>query len=122
MLTHSSGGLFVLDILADNHDVIRRAALIAVPARGVPWRGPVIGTSGTELRTGSRYQEEHTNRVDGVPVLSVYSAHDNMVHPVETSQLLGDGVQNVEVQDLGHLSVLFDRKIGDIVCDFLMQP
>lgn len=122
MLTHSSGGLFVLDILAEKHDVIRRAALIAVPARGVPWRGPVIGTSGTELRAGSRYQEEHTNRVDSVPVLSVYSVHDNMVHPAKTSQLLGDSVQNIEVQDLGHLSVLFDREIGDIVCDFLMKP
>lgn len=122
MLTHSSGGLFVLDILADKHEVIRRAALIAVPARGVPWRGPVIGTSGTELRAGSRYQAEHTNRVDGVPVLSVYSAHDNMVHPVETSQLVGDRVENVEVQDLGHLSVLFNREIGDLVCDFLMKP
>lgn len=122
MLTHSSGGLFVLDILAEEHDVIRRAALIAVPASGVPWRGPVIGKSGSELRAGSRYQAEHTKRVDGVPILSVYSVHDNMVHPAETSQLLGDSVENVEVQDLGHLSVMFDREVGDIVCGFLLKP
>jgi len=122
VLTHSSGGLFVLDILAEEHEVIRRAALIAVPASGVPWRGPVIGTSGAELRAGSRYQAEHTRRVDGGRVLSVYSAHDNMVHPTQTSHLLGDRVDNVEVQDLGHLSVLFDREVGDIVCDFLLKP
>ena len=119
LLTHSSGGLFALDILAEKPELIRRAALVAVPARGVPWRGPVIGAAGSELRAGSRYQAEHVRSVHGVPVLSVYSRHDNMVHPVETSRLDGDDVTNVEVGDLGHLSVLFDREVADVVCGFL---
>jgi predicted alpha/beta hydrolase family esterase len=121
ILTHSSGGLFVLDMLAEHPDVIRRAALIAVPARGVPWRGPVIGTSGTQLRSNSRYVADRPNWAEGAEVLSVYSAHDNMVHPVSTSQLAGDHVANVEVQDLGHLSVLFDREVAQTVCDFLVR-
>ena len=121
LLTHSSGGLFVFDILAEEPELIRRAALIAVPARGVPWRGPVIGTSGTELRAGSRYQVERSRDVGRVPVLSVYSLHDNMVHPVETSRLQGDSVTNVEVQDLGHLSMLFDSEVADQVCEFMLR-
>jgi hypothetical protein len=120
LLTHSSGGLFVLDILAEKPELIRRAALIAVPARGVPWRGPVFGTSGTELRVGSRYQAERPRDVGSVPVLSIYSLHDNMVHPVETSRLEGSSVTNIEVQELGHLSVLFDRTVSDEVGRFLL--
>jgi predicted alpha/beta hydrolase family esterase len=120
ILTHSSGGLFVLDMLADEPEIIRRAALIAVPARGVPWRGPVIGTSGAQLLKGSRYQAGRPTRASGVPVLSIYSVHDNMVHPVETSHLDGETVTNVEVQEMGHLSMLFDREVADTVCGFLL--
>ena len=96
MRDRSLAGLIVLalalPVAASGSGIEVRRALTPAQAaeaarRGVPWRGPVIGTSGTELRAGSRYQAEHTNRVDVVPVLSVYSAHDNMVHPVETSQL-----------------------------------
>jgi hypothetical protein len=94
--------------------------VIALPWRGVPWRGPVVGPSGSQLRANSSYALSRPSEIEGGPVLSIYSAHDNLVHPPETSQLSGPDVTNREVRNLGHLSVLFDREVGDAVCEFLL--
>jgi hypothetical protein len=55
-------------------------------------------------------------------VLSIYSEHDNLVHPPETSQISGPEVGLLEVRNRGHLAILFDRKVGDAVCEFLVPP
>lgn len=120
LLTHSTGGLFALDIIEDTPQHVRRIAMIALPGRGVPWRGPLVGRSGTQLRVASFYRHGRDPRSDVVPALSIYSAHDNVVHPGSTSHLEGDAATNIEVSELGHLSVLFDRHVADEVCDFLL--
>jgi pimeloyl-ACP methyl ester carboxylesterase len=120
VLTHSSGGLLALDVLAEHPEWIRRTCVIAIPWRGVTWAGPVIGRSGSQLRADSLYARSRPAEVQGGPVLSIYSAHDNLVHPPETSRLAGPGVTLLEVEDLGHLSILFDREVGDAVCEFLL--
>jgi triacylglycerol lipase len=120
LLTHSSGGLLALDIIAEHPELVRRAALIALPAHGVRWRGPVLGKSGQQLRSDSKYWANRKLETRDVPVLSVYSAHDNVVYPVQTSMLEGPRVTNEEVDYLGHLSVLFDVHVADLVCDFLL--
>ncbi len=43
------------------------------------------------------------------------------MHPRETSQIAGPQVTLREVENLGHLTVLFDREVGDAVCEFLLQ-
>jgi pimeloyl-ACP methyl ester carboxylesterase len=120
LLTHSSGGLLALDLLAEKPEWVRRVAVIAIPWRGVTWRGPVIGPSGSQLRADSLYTRSQPAEIDGGPVLSIYSAHDNLVHPPTTSRLVGPLVSVLEVSNLGHLAVLFDPKVGDAVCDFLL--
>jgi triacylglycerol lipase len=120
LLTHSSGGLLALDIIAEHPELVRRAALIALPAHGVRWRGPVLGKSGQQLRSDSKYWANRKLETGDVPVLSVYSAHDNVVYPVQTSMLEGPRVGNKEVAYLGHLSILFDSQVGDLVRDFLL--
>jgi triacylglycerol lipase len=120
LLTHSSGGLLALDIIADHPELIRRAALVALPAHGVLWRGPIIGKSGRQLRSDSKYWASRKLETGDVPVLSIYSAHDNVVYPVQTSMLDGGKVINEEVAYLGHLSILFDSHVGDLVRDFLL--
>jgi triacylglycerol lipase len=120
LLTHSSGGLLALDIIAEHPELIRRAALIALPAHGVQWRGPILGSSGHQLRSDSEYWAGRKLKTGDVPVLSIYSAHDNVVYPVATSRLDGKAVVNEEVTGLGHLSILFDRHVGDVVSEFLL--
>lgn len=121
MLTHSTGGLFALDLIAEDPAAVRKAVVIAIPAQGVPWRGPVLGRSGSQLRVGSLYQSSRSKIVEGAPVLSLFSAHDNLVHPVTTSQLEGECVRNVGVEGPGHLSVLFDKRVADEAVAFLMD-
>ena len=120
LLTHSSGGLLALDLLHERPEWVGRVAVIAVPWRGVTWRGPVLGPSGSQLRAGSEYTRNRPDEVVGGPVLSVYSVHDNLVHPAETSRISGPDVTLVEVENLGHLAVLFDRHVADVVCEFLL--
>ena len=120
LLTHSSGGLLALDILAERPEWVRRTCVIAVPWKGVPWRGPVIGRSGSQLRASSLYTQNRPSEIVGGPVLSIYSAHDNLVHPMTTCQISGPDVTLLQVENLGHLAVLFDRRVADAVCEFLL--
>jgi triacylglycerol lipase len=124
LLTHSTGGLLGFDLMEHRPDVVRHAAMVALPGRGVPWRGPLIGTAGNQLRVGSFYRGDREPVADTVPVLSVYSAHDNVVHPASTSRVEGPCATNVEVEGPGHLAVLFDRRVADEVIRFLLaeQP
>lgn len=122
LLTHSSGGLLALDLLHEHPERVGRVAVIALPWRGVTWPGPVLGPSGSQLRAGSTYAQGRPSRIEGGPVLSIYSAHDNLVHPPETSRISGPDVRLLEVCNLGHLAILFDREVGDAVCEFLLPP
>ncbi len=122
LLTHSSGGLLALDLLAEKPEWVRRVAVIAIPWRGVTWRGPVVGPSGSQLRSTSEYARSRPREITGGPVMSIFSAHDNLVHPRETSMLAGQQVTLHEVENLGHLAILFDREVGDTVCEFLLAP
>jgi len=122
LLTHSSGGLLGLDVLHEHPEWIRRTAVIAIPWKGVTWKGPVLGRSGSQLRADSLYTSERPAEIEGGPVLTIYSAHDNLVHPPETSQLQGAQVTTREVSNLGHLAVLFDPQVADAVCEFLVAP
>jgi triacylglycerol lipase len=120
VLTHSSGGLFALDIIGDSPTPVRRAVLIALPGRGVPWRGPVLGTSGSQLRRTSKYLAARTTDTGDTPALSIYSAHDNVVHPALTSVITGSAAVNCEIAGPGHLAVLFDRRAAEEACRFLL--
>jgi len=81
----------------------------------------VLGRSGAQLRADSLYTRSRPAEIHGGPVLSIYSAHDNLVHPPETSRLVGPRVSILEVENLGHLAVLFDPQVGDAVCEFLVS-
>jgi len=120
LLTHSSGGLLGLDLLASHPEWVRRTAVIAIPWRGVTWRGPVLGRSGSQLRADSLYTQNRPREIEGGPVLSIYSAHDNLVHPPETSRITGPQVTVHEVENLGHLAILFDPEVADAACAFLL--
>jgi len=120
LLTHSSGGLLGLDLLASNPEWVRRTAVIAIPWRGVTWRGPVLGRSGSQLRADSLYTLNRPREIEGGPVLSIYSVHDNLVHPPETSRITGPQVTVHEVENLGHLAILFDPEVAHAACEFLL--
>jgi triacylglycerol lipase len=121
LVAHSLGGLVALEYLHSEAGArrVRKCVTIASPHAGIPWRGPILGEVGEQMRSGSAWLTGRAGRKIEVPTLSIYSTHDNMVYPPATSQLAARGGRDVAVDGLGHLAILFDPKVVGAVVDFL---
>jgi triacylglycerol lipase len=122
LVAHSLGGLVSLEYLhVSGADHVRRIVTIASPHAGIAWRGPIVGSVGPQMRAGSAFLVERSTRAVPTPCLSIYSTHDNVVHPPATSMLVRRGGRDHPVADVGHLSILFDPRVSDAVVDFLAR-
>ena len=101
---------------------VRRCVTIATPHAGVAWRGPMLGFGATNLRRGSKLLEAHAGYTVAVPTLSVFSTHDNIVHPKETSSLAKRGGVDFEIVGPSHFSILFSPLVAEQVAAFLEKP
>lgn len=126
LVCHSMGGLVAMEMMRDEAKreqlKVRRCVTIASPHAGVMWRGPLLGIGAASLRRGSKLLESHAGAKVAVPSLSVYSTHDNIVHPKESSSLTLRGGRDVEVEGLSHLAILFSPKVAEHVAKFLEDP
>lgn len=126
LVCHSMGGLVAMEMMrneAKREDLkVRRCVTIATPHAGVVWRGPLLGFGAASLRRGSKLLEAHAGQKLTVPCLSVYSTHDNIVHPKESSSLALRGGRDVEVEGPAHLSILFSPAVANHVAEFLREP
>ena len=123
LVAHSLGGLVAMEFVHhDGGSRVRRAVTVASPHAGVAWRGPIVGACGPEMRVGCEFLLERAERAVPVPCLSVYSTHDNIVHPPQTSALARRGGVDRAVEDVGHLAILFHRDTVRAVVSFLSVP
>ncbi len=124
LVAHSLGGLVALEYLYSERGAkrVRRCVTIASPHAGIPWKGPILGAVGEQMRSGSEWLVDRAGRKIEIPALSIYSTHDNMVHPPATSQLASRGGHDLAVEGPGHLTILFDATVIDAVVDFLRAP
>jgi len=126
LVCHSMGGLIAMEMMRDEADreklAVRRCVTIATPHAGVMWQGPLLGVGATSLRRGSKLLEAHAGTKLAVPCLSIYSSHDNIVHPKESSSLALRGGRDVEVDNHAHLAILFAPEVADHVAAFLAEP
>jgi pimeloyl-ACP methyl ester carboxylesterase len=121
LVCHSLGGLVAMEHLR-LHGVaarVRRCVTIASPHAGVPWQGPIVGACGHDLREGCELARVHAETALGVPCLSIYSTHDNVVHPPATSTLAHRGGRDHVVPHLSHLAILFSPEVANEVAGFL---
>lgn len=125
LVCHSMGGLIAMEMMRNEARraelKVRRCVTIASPHAGVMWRGPLLGIGAASLRRGSKLLETHAGAKVAVPSLSVYSTHDNIVHPKESSSLTLRGGRDVEVEGLSHLAILFSPKVAEHVAKFLEE-
>lgn len=121
LVAHSLGGLVCLDYAhsAAGRRRVAHCVTIGTPHGGVKWRGPIIGRVGKELREDGEFAGERRVRTVLCPTLSVYSTHDNIVHPPATSALSARGGDDAEIDGLGHLSLLYSRQVARILIDYL---
>jgi pimeloyl-ACP methyl ester carboxylesterase len=126
LVCHSMGGLVAMEMLRDEarKDTlkVRRVVTIATPHAGVVWKGPMIGVGASNLRRGSKLLDAHATYSIAVPCLSVYSTHDNVVFPKETSSLVKRGGKDYEVEGASHLAILFNPIVAREVGAFLAEP
>jgi pimeloyl-ACP methyl ester carboxylesterase len=123
LVAHSLGGLVALEYLhVAGTDSVRRLVTIASPHAGVAWRGPILGACGPQIRAGCAFLEERAVRRLPVPCLSVYSTHDNIVHPPSTAALVHRGARDHVVGHVAHLSILFEPEVACAIVDFLSAP
>lgn len=121
LVAHSLGGLVCLDY-SHSPDGTRRVAhciTIGTPHNGVKWRGPIPGRVAGDLREGGQFHAERRARAVPSPTLSVYSTHDNIVHPPTTSALGPRGGDDVAIEGLGHLSLLYSPEVARVLIEFI---
>jgi triacylglycerol lipase len=120
LVAHSLGGLVAMEYLAGpGRDFVRRIVTIASPHAGVVWQGPIPAAGGSAMRAGGPFMVERAGRQVPVPCLSIYSTHDNVVHPPRTSELAHRGARDRAVDHVGHLAILFDAEVAREVVEFL---
>ncbi len=119
LVCHSLGGLVAGEYLREHAAHVRKCATIASPHDGVAWRGPILGKTARILRRGSSYLKQAVGKPFLVPVLSVFSTFDNIVYPRQTSALAHRGGTDLALDHVGHLSILFDRRVANAIADFL---
>jgi pimeloyl-ACP methyl ester carboxylesterase len=123
LVCHSMGGVVAMEMMRSEAEQdavrVRRCVTIASPHGGVAWKGPILGIGAAAMRRGSKLLAEHAGTPIAVPCMSIYSTHDNIVHPKETSQLAARGGRDVEVEGVAHLAILFSPVVAEHVGGFL---
>ncbi len=121
LVCHSMGGLVARHAIRTGAKV-RRVVTIASPHSGVRlFKGPVVGRGGRQLRAGTKFMMEMSGTPLGVPMLSVFSTHDNLVAPAkESASLEAWGGHDFVVDHVGHLTILFDERVAGAVAEFLL--
>jgi pimeloyl-ACP methyl ester carboxylesterase len=126
VVAHSMGGLILRLVLAREPELaagVRRIVTLGTPHHGTAllrWfrSGPVYRMMSRE----SKFLRELPDFAHSTPqaeVLTVATAHDLVVYPVETAYL--PGAHQVTLEGIGHVGMLTEREVRDRVADWLQR-
>ncbi len=113
LVGHSMGGLVARACL---RDPAARARIAKIVTLGTPHHGSILarwaaGRDGQELRQGSAWLAGlNAEGPAPVPLVSIFSWHDNYVAPQDSAVL--DGALNVPLAGIGHLSLVFSDAVA----------
>lgn len=119
LVCHSMGGLVARTYLR-SHGPGRVAGLVTL---GSPHHGTVLaalgaGANARQMRRGSGFlaglDEWESGSGPGCPALSIYTRHDNLVAPPESSRLAW--ARNTGLDGVGHVAMLLDERVHAAVC------
>jgi triacylglycerol esterase/lipase EstA (alpha/beta hydrolase family) len=118
LVAHSMGGLVARAFLA-RHGASRvvRLVTLASPHNGTRLAKLGLGANARQMRPDSEFLEGLRRREGasgpGVPVTSIYSVHDNLVSPQDTSRL--PYAKNIALHGVGHIDILLDARVHELV-------
>ena len=109
LVCHSMGGLAArLYIRSHGEGRIARLVTLASPHHGTALAVFGLGEHGRQMRRGSAFLADlaaaEAARPPALPALSIYSVHDNLVAPQDTSRL--PWTRNVAVAGVGHVDLI----------------
>jgi len=116
LVGHSMGGLVARACLRDprTRDRIAKIVTLGTPHHGSELARRAVGENGRQLRRGSAWLEAlNAESSAPVPLVSVFSLHDNYVAPQGSAIL--PGADNVPLAGIGHLSMVFSDAVAQHV-------
>lgn len=119
LVGHSMGGIVARACLALpglGHQV-EKVVTLGSPHHGSRHALLGIGADSRELQQDSIWlcRLNSNPASTAVPIVSIYSRHDNFVAPQDSAIL--PGAKLVALDAIGHLSLLFDRDVARMLCD-----
>ncbi|MGZ5649333.1 MAG: esterase/lipase family protein [Usitatibacter sp.] len=114
LVCHSMGGLAARRYLVDHGDArLERLITIASPHHGTALASLGIGANARQMRRGSEFLrglESAESRMPWrFPATSIYSPHDNLVAPQDTSRL--PWAEALAIPGLGHIAILGSERM-----------
>jgi len=117
LVTHSMGGMLARNYVQRRGGADKVATLVqlAAPNQGSKLAPFAVTPLGLSLLPGSDFLQRLAAATlpDGCPVTSIYSRDDNMVLPASCGYL--PEARNIELDGLGHSSVLFNERVAQLV-------
>ena len=121
LIGHSMGGLVCRDYLAvAGGDKVAQLITLATPHQGSQLATLGLGDNAREMEPGSGWLQRFAAVPLCVPGVSVRTSHDNFVLPQSRQRL--DGMEDVELAALGHLSLLYSRRTTALLLTLLSRP
>jgi len=109
LVCHSMGGLLARRYLQEHGEArVARLVTIASPHHGTVLSKLGVGEHARQMCRGSDFllslERAEAEKPPKVPAMSIYSVHDNLVSPQDTSRLAW--ARNVAVAGVGHVAIL----------------
>jgi triacylglycerol lipase len=120
LIAHSMGGLICRSYLA-RHGIERvdRLLTLATPHQGTALARIGIGKNAREMQPGSLWLRDMASEAIKIPFVSLRNAYDNYAMPQDNQRL--PGARDVELPPVGHIAMLYDRRIADLLIELLKQ-
>jgi len=115
LVTHSMGGLALRAYLVRHGtERVAKAVMLACPHHGTRLALLGFGRNARQMQPGSAWICELAKHEPlPVPAVNIWSAHDNFVAPQASGRL--EGARELVLDDLGHLSFVFSRRVLKIL-------
>ena len=117
LVAHSMGGLVCRAYLAQHGGSrVKRLITLGSPHNGTVLAWLLPGANLVQMRPGSRWLRRLNDGQRGgvpAPTVSIFSYHDNIVLPQDSSQLIS--ATNIPVAGVGHLEMAFSPHIKELV-------
>jgi len=112
LIAHSMGGLICRSYLARHgRSRVERMITIASPHAGTELARIGIGRNAREMEPDSLWLKDLATENVPVPTISIRTPHDNYVMPQDNQRL--PGAIDVEMDGIGHLSVLYAGRTAE---------